>query len=82
MPTFLLTHHFPKGFQSSPETAAAATAWLANLGATIPGQGNPPLEELPRLGDCETDPGRRLAYTLISTDDLEAAMASLRAGRF
>jgi hypothetical protein len=75
MPTFLLTHHFPKGFQSSPETAAAATAWFASLGATIPGQGNRPFEELPRLGDCGTDPGRPLAYTLISTDDLEAAMA-------
>jgi len=75
MPTFLLTHHFPKGFQSSPETAAAATAWFASLGATIPGQGNPRLEELPRLRDCGADPGRQFAYTLISTDDLEVAMA-------
>jgi len=75
MPTFLLTHHFPRGFQGSPETAAAATAWFASLGATIPGEGNPPPDQLPRLGDCGTNPERRLAYTLVSTNDLEAAMA-------
>jgi hypothetical protein len=74
MPTFLLTHHFPRDFQSSPETAAAATAWFARLGATTPRPGDP-ADALRRLGDCGTDPERRLAYTLISTDDLGAAMA-------
>jgi len=74
MPTFLLTHHFPQNFQSSPETAAAAKAWFARLGATEAGGGNPAVEPR-RLGNCGTDPERQLAYTLISTDDLEAAMA-------
>jgi hypothetical protein len=74
MPTYLLTHHFPEGFQGSPETAAAARAWFARLGVTTPGPGNPALEPR-RLGNCATDPERRLAYTLISTDDVEAALA-------
>ena len=79
MPTFLLTHHFPAKFQSSPEPTAAATAWFGRLGATMPGPGNRVLDDPRRLGDCGTDPGRRLAYTLISTDDLEAAMAVAKA---
>jgi uncharacterized protein YndB with AHSA1/START domain len=74
MRTYLLTHYFPRGFQSSPETATAARAWFARLGATMPEPGNP-APEPHRLGNCATDPGRQLAYTLISADNLEAAMA-------
>jgi hypothetical protein len=75
VPTFLLTHHFPNDFQGSPETASAAAAWLARLGATMPGSGSTAPEEPRRLGDCGTRGERRLAYTLISTDGLETAMA-------
>jgi hypothetical protein len=75
MPMFLLTHHFPANFQGSPETAAAARDWFARLGATTQGPGNTAPEEPRRLGDCATQGERRLAHTLISTDDLETAMA-------
>ena len=77
MPTFLLAHHFPANLQSSPETMAAARDWFAPLGATMPGPGNPAVDDAAavRLGDCGTAAPRRSAYTLISTDDLEAAMA-------
>lgn len=75
MPTFLLTHHFPANFQGSPETAAAAKDWFARLGATMPAWGSTALEEPRRLGDCSTPAERRLAYTLISTDHLETAIA-------
>jgi hypothetical protein len=74
MPTYLLTHHFPRDFQSSPETATAARAWFARLGATMPEPGNPAIEPH-RLGNCATDPERWLAYTLISAGNLAAAMA-------
>jgi hypothetical protein len=73
MPTFFLTHHFPNNFQTSPETAGAATAWFERLGANLVGRGNPAFETR-RLGDCGTDV-EQLAYTLISTDKLEAAVA-------
>ena len=73
MPTFFLTHHFPPNFQGSPETAAAATAWFERLGANLVGRGNPAFKTR-RLGNCGTDP-EQLAYTLISTDKLEAAVA-------
>lgn len=79
MPTFLLTHHFPANFQGSPETAAAARDWFARLGATMPGRGSTAPEEPRCLGDCLTRGERRLAYTLISTDDLEAAVACAKA---
>jgi len=75
MPMFLLTHHFPANFQGSPESAAAATDWFARLGATVPGRGSTAAEEPRRLGDCPTTGERRLAHTLISTDDLETAIA-------
>jgi hypothetical protein len=75
MPTFLLTHHFPLNFQSSPETRAAAAAWFARLGVTLPQAGNPAVDGARVLGDCGTDPQRRLAYTLIATDYLESAIA-------
>jgi hypothetical protein len=73
MPTFLLTHHFPTNFQGSSETAAAATAWFERLGANFAGTRNLAVETR-LLGNCETDQ-ERLAYTLISADDLDAAVA-------
>jgi len=81
MPTFLLTHHFPANFQSSPETLVRARDWFARLGATTPGPGNPAVDDAAavRLGDCGTAAPRRSAYTLISTDDLEAAMVVAKA---
>ena len=70
--TFLLTHRFPKGFQGSPETAAAATAWFAKIGDRLAARGNPSREPY-RLGDCGSDEEIR-AYTLLAVDDLAAAV--------
>src|SRR5215470_4763434 len=70
--TFLLTHRFPKGFQGSPETAAAATAWFAKVGDNLAARGNPSCEPY-RLGDCGDEELR--AVTLINAEDLEAALA-------
>jgi hypothetical protein len=73
MPTYLLTHHFPKGFHSSSDTAAAAQAWFERLGTNRVGGGNPAFEPR-RLGSSEMS-SDMLAHTLISTDNLEAAIA-------
>lgn len=75
---YLLTHHFPANFQGSPETAGVARDWFARLGA-MPGFGSTAPAEPNRLGDCLTSRERRLAHTLISTDDLETAMAFAKA---
>jgi hypothetical protein len=72
MPMYLLTHHFPECFQSSPETAAAARAWFERLGTNRVGGGNPAFETR-RLGSREMS-SDMLAHTLISTDNLEAVI--------
>jgi hypothetical protein len=73
MPTYLLTHRFPKNFQGSPETAAMATAWFERLGTNLLVRSDLRLESR-QLGTCGADPEPR-AYTLVSTDTLEAAIA-------
>jgi hypothetical protein len=47
----------------------------------MPGPGNPAFDSAAalQLGNCATAAERRFAYTLISTDDLEAAMAVAKA---
>ena len=74
MPMFFLTHYFPRNFQGSPETAAAATAWFARLGDNLTARGNPQAETR-SMGNCSNEPDRMLAYTLITADDLQAATA-------
>ncbi len=73
MPEFILTHRFPEGFKGSPETAAAARAWFQALGNHMVSRGDPAFS--PRtLGDCGTDT-RLSAYTVVSADNAEAAVA-------
>jgi hypothetical protein len=74
MPTFLLTHQFPRDFQVSPETAAAARAWFARLAVNLTGRSTPTFEAR-QLGHCANEAERPVAYTLICADDLEAAVA-------
>src|SRR5262249_3808473 len=73
MPTYLLTHHFPRNFQGSPETAAAANAWFERLGANLVSRSDRRFETR-RFGNCGTDPEPR-AYELLPTDPLEEAIA-------
>jgi hypothetical protein len=73
MASFLFVHHFPKGFQGSPETAAAAVAWFDKLAPNLAGRTDRAAEPR-RLGDCGAVPDLS-AYELITADDLEAAVA-------
>jgi len=73
MPTFLFSHHFPDGFQPSPETAAAAAAWFESLGEHRL-NGRPATFDTQRIGNCRGEP-MLTTYTLVTTDDLEAAVA-------
>jgi hypothetical protein len=73
MPTYLLTHHFPKGFQGSPETAAAAHAWFERLGPNLVSRTDRQFETR-QIGNCGTAP-ELSAYKLLSTDTFEEAIA-------
>jgi hypothetical protein len=77
MGTFLFLHHFPRGFQGSPETAAAAVAWFERLapnlaGRTIVGA------EAHGFGDQNAEPVPT-AFEIITADDLEQAMSLAKA---
>jgi hypothetical protein len=70
---YLLVHHFPKGFQGSPETAAAAAAWFEQLSPHLAGRTLP--EPEPRqFGDPGAEPVPT-AFEVITTDDIEGALA-------
>jgi hypothetical protein len=72
MGSYLFVHHFPKGYQGSPETAAAATAWFQQLEPNLAGRTI--LGAEPRgFGDPGADPVPS-AYEVISADDLEGAV--------
>ena len=73
MGTYLLVHHFPKGFQGSPETAAAAVAWFEHLEPNLASRTDRGVEHR-TLGDTGAEP-ELSAYELITADDIEAAMA-------
>jgi len=72
MGTYLFIHHFPKGFQGSPETAAAATAWFEQLEPHLAGR-TPPAAEPPQFGDPGAEPVPT-AFEVITADDLNGAM--------
>lgn len=77
MATFLFVHHFPNGFQGSPETAAAAVAWFAQLAPNLAGRTRV-AAEAHQLGDPGADPVP-MAYEVIAADDLEQAITLAKA---
>jgi hypothetical protein len=72
MGSYLFVHHFPKGFQGSPETAAAATAWFQRLEPNLAGR-TPPTAVPRQFGDPGAEPVPS-AYEIISADDEVAAI--------
>ena len=77
MGSYLFVHHFPKGFQGSPETAAAATAWFRQLEPNLAGR-TPPTAEPRQFGDPGAEPVPS-AYEVITADDQEGAIALAKA---
>jgi hypothetical protein len=72
MRSYLFVHHFPKGFQGSPETAAAATAWFQRLEPNLAGRTTPAAESR-QFGDPGADPVPS-AYEVITADDVAVAI--------
>ena len=77
MGNYLFVHHFPKGYQGLPETAAAAAAWFEQLSPNLAGRTLVTSEPY-QLGDPGADPVAS-AYEVITADDVEGAMALARA---
>ena len=74
MPTFLFSYRMPVDYQlGRPDAIANWTAFFEGMGDHVVDPGKP-VSETAELGDC--GPGTRPGgYSLISADDLEAAVA-------
>jgi hypothetical protein len=70
---YLFVHHFPKNYQGSPETAAAAAAWFEQLWPSLTGR-TLPEPEPHQLGDAGADPVPS-AFEVVTANGLEGAMA-------
>jgi hypothetical protein len=76
MSTFVFAYRTPEGYAGSADTAAAWTAWFADLDAKLIDRGNPVVGRQ-SLGNCGTDTLLG-GYTLISAEDLASAVAVAR----
>jgi hypothetical protein len=74
MPTFVFAYRSPIGFEPSAETVGAWYAWFDGMGDHLVELGKP-VSEVAVLGN--NDPARTQlgGYSIISADDLEAAVA-------
>jgi len=73
MATFVIVNRAPKHYTPSADTLAAFNAWFEQLGANLVDRGNP-VFEVRTLGNTQTDTTLG-GYTLVTADDLEAAVA-------
>jgi hypothetical protein len=74
MSTFVFAYRSPKGFApGSADTVAAWQAWFEQMQANLIDRGNP-IFARQSLGNCGSDTVLG-GYTMISADDLPAAVA-------
>jgi hypothetical protein len=73
MAMFVLVNRAPKHHTPSPEAMAAFNAWFEQLGANLVDRGNPVFAAR-TLGNSGADTTLG-GYTLITADDLDAAVA-------
>jgi hypothetical protein len=73
MATFVIVNRAPKHYTPSADAMAAFNAWFEDLGANLVDRGNPVFEAR-TLGNSGADTMLG-GYTLITADDLEAAVA-------
>jgi hypothetical protein len=73
MSTFLIVHRAPKNYVGSADVMTAWNTFFEDLGSNLVDRGNPVFERS-MLGNCATDTVLS-GYTMVSADDLEAAVA-------
>jgi hypothetical protein len=77
MSQFLFAYRAPKNYKAGSQDAMAAwNAWFESMGANLVDLGNPVVERS-TLGNCATDSVLG-GYSLITADDLEAAVSLAR----
>ena len=76
MPMYVITNRAPKNYVGSVDTAAAWNAWFEQLGDNLVDRGNPAFVRR-QLGNCGADTELG-GYTLITADDLDAALGLAR----
>lgn len=77
MATFLFAYRRPENYTPGrPATVAAWGAWFESMGANVAERGNP-VYDSGTLGNCGAG-SRPAGYSLVTGDDLEAAMALAR----
>jgi hypothetical protein len=73
MPRYILTYIAPTaGGQSGPEAMTAWNAFFEDLGESLVDPGNPVFQST-TLGNCGTDIASLAGYSVIGTEDLNAA---------
>ncbi|HEY0812335.1 MAG TPA: hypothetical protein VGE11_03565 [Pseudonocardia sp.] len=73
MPTYVIVNRAPEGYRGSAESLQDWNAWFDGLGAHLADRGNPVFRRA-AVGRCTTDTVLG-GYTLITADDLDAAVA-------
>jgi hypothetical protein len=74
MPTFALVYRGPVGYAPTPETTAAWKTWFAGMGDQLVDLGKPAVARAV-VGNCDPASTELDGYSLISAENLEAAMA-------
>lgn len=75
MTTFLYSYRMPADYRlGRPPAAAAWRAFLEGMGSSLVDPGNPVVDSA-TLGDCETGSARLGGFSLVTADDLDAAVA-------
>lgn len=73
MSTYVIVNRAPAGYQGSLESLSGWNAWFDELGASLLDRGNPVFVRT-TLGHCDGETALG-GYTLITADDLDAAVA-------
>ena len=74
MPTFVFTYRAPKGYARTADTGRAWWSWFDGMGDAVVDVGRPVVGRT-ALGNCSPDATELGGYSVVSADDLEAAIA-------
>jgi hypothetical protein len=74
MPTFVLAYRSAKGYVPSPETGQAWRSWFEGMGDSLVDLGKPVIDRT-ALGNHDAESTQLGGYSLVTADDLEAAVA-------
>jgi hypothetical protein len=74
MAQFVLTYRGPKGYRPTPESTQAWLAWFDSFAEQLVDRGKPVVSRA-SVGNCGSDRTELGGYSIVSADDIEAALA-------